>query len=66
MRTTSLGPELKWSSVADKSYLVQRTPALGQAFETVSGPIPATPPLNTFVDKTAPLGQGFFYRILKP
>ena len=66
VRTTSLGPELKWSSVAEKSYLVQRTPALGQAFETVSGPIPATPPLNTFVDKTAPLGQGFFYRILKP
>ncbi|HBT21082.1 MAG TPA: hypothetical protein DEA68_00495 [Verrucomicrobiales bacterium] len=66
VRTTSLGPELKWSSVADKSYLVQRTPALGQAFETVSGPISATPPLNTFVDKTAPLGQGFFYRILKP
>ena len=66
VRTTSLGPELKWSSVADKSYLVQRTPALGQAFEPISGPIPATPPLNTFVDKTAPLGQGFFYRILKP
>ena len=33
-------PELKWSSVADKSYLVQRTPALGQAFETVSGADP--------------------------
>ena len=66
VRTTPLGPELKWNSVAGKTYLVQRTPALGQAFETVSGPIPATPPLNTFVDKTAPPSQGFFYRILKP
>ena len=66
VRTTPLGPELKWNSVAGKTYLVQRTPALGQAFETVSVPTPATPPLNTFVDKTAPLGEGFFYRILKP
>ena len=66
VRRTPLGTELKWNSVAGKTYLIQRTPALGQAFETVSGPIPATPPLNTFVDKNAPLGKGFFYRILKP
>ena len=66
VRTTPLGSELKWNSVAGKTYLVQRTPSLGQAFETVSELIPATPPVNTFVDKTAPLGQGFFYRIVKP
>ena len=66
VRRTPLGPELKWSSVPGKTYLVQRTPALGQAFETVSGPVAATPPINSFIDQTAPLGQGFFYRIVKP
>ena len=65
-RQTALGPEVRWYSVVDKSYQVQRATALGQAFETVSGVLPATPPVNTFIDKTAPKGQELFYRILKP
>ncbi len=64
--TTSLGTKLKWNSIFGKSYLVQRTPALEQKFETISELIPATPPINTFIDKTAPTNKGFFYRILKP
>ena len=64
--TTPLGTKLKWNSIFGKSYLVQRTPALSQKFETISELIPATPPTNTFIDKAAPLNQGFFYRILKP
>jgi hypothetical protein len=65
-RQTALGPEIRWHSVADKSYRVQRATALGLAFETLSGPLPATPPVNVFIDETAPEGGELFYRILKP
>ncbi len=65
-RQTGLGPEIRWHSEAGKSYRVQRAIALGQAFETVSGPLPATPPLNVFIDETAPVDEELFYRILKP
>ena len=65
-RQTALGPEIRWHSVADKSYRVQRATALGLAFETLSGPLPATPPVNVFIDKTAPKERELFYRILKP
>ena len=65
-RQTALGPEIRWRSVAGKSYRVQRATALGLAFETLSGPLPATPPVNVFIDKTAPKEGELFYRILKP
>lgn len=65
-RQTALGPEIRWHSVADKSYQVQRATALGQAFETVSGLLPATPPVNEFIDKNAPKNRELFYRIVKP
>jgi len=65
-RQTALGPEIRWHSVAGKSYRVQRATAIGQAFETLSGPLQATPPVNAFIDKTAPEGEELFYRILKP
>ena len=65
-RQTALGPEIRWHSVAGKSYRVQRATALGQAFETLPGLLPATPPVNAFIDKTAPEGGELFYRILKP
>ena len=65
-RQTALGPEIRWHSVAGKSYRVQRATALGQAFETVSGLLPATPPVNEFIDKNAPKNRELFYRIVKP
>jgi subtilisin family serine protease len=65
-RKTALGPEIRWHSVAGKSYQVQRAASLGQAFETLPGLLPATPPLNVFIDKTAPKEGELFYRILKP
>ena len=65
-RQTALGPEVRWHSVAGKSYQVQRATALGLAFETLSGLLPATPPVNVFIDETAPEGGELFYRILKP
>ncbi len=65
-RQTDIGPEIRWHSVAGKSYWVQRATALDQAFETVSEPLPATPPLNVFIDETAPESVELFYRIVKP
>ena len=65
-RKTALGPEIRWHSVAGKSYQVQRAASLGQAFETLPGLLPATPPLNVFIDKTAPREGELFYQILKP
>ena len=65
-RQTALGPEIRWHSVAGKSYRVQRATVLGQAFETVSGLLPATPPVNEFIDKNAPKNRELFYRIVKP
>jgi hypothetical protein len=65
-RQTALGPEIRWHSVAGKSYRVQRATVLGLAFETLSGPLLATPPVNVFIDETAPEGGELFYRILKP
>ena len=63
---TPLGTELKWNSILGKSYLVQRAATLTQEFETISELLPGTPPINTFLDKTVPKNQGFFYRIMKP
>ena len=65
-RQTALDPEIRWHSVAGKSYRVQRATVLGQAFETVSGLLPATPPVNEFIDKNAPKNRELFYRIVKP
>jgi len=65
-RQTPLGPKVRWHSVAGRSYRVQRATALGQVFEAVSELLPATPPVNTFLDKKAPKDQELFYRILKP
>jgi len=65
-RQTALGPEIRWHSVAGKSYRVQRANVLGLAFETLSEPLQATPPVNIYIDKSAPGDGEFFYRILKP
>jgi hypothetical protein len=57
------GVEVKWSSVADKSYVLQRSSNLLGGFSDVTVPQAATPPVNTYRDATA-IGQGpFFYRL---
>lgn len=57
------GLEVKWSSVADKSYVLQRSGNLLGGFSDVTAPQTATPPLNSYRDVTA-MGQGpFFYRL---
>ena len=65
-RRTELGTEIRWQSVSGKSYRVQRAKALGQAFVTISDLLPATPPVNLFIDSNAPRSTELYYRILKP
>ena len=57
------GVEIRWSSMADKSYIVERSGNLLGGFTPVAQNLAATPPLNTYHDVTA-TGEGpYFYRL---
>jgi hypothetical protein len=57
------GIEVKWSSVAEKSYAIQRSSNLLSGYATIATGQAATPPANTYHDAGAN-GQGpFFYRL---
>jgi hypothetical protein len=57
------GLEVKWSSVAEKSYALQRSSNLLSGFVDIAPGQSATPPVNSFRDITA-TGEGpFFYRL---
>ena len=57
------GIEVKWSSVPEKSYVVQRSSNLSSGFTTIATGQAATPPFNSYRDATA-TGEGpFFYRL---
>ncbi len=52
-----------WSSVAEKSYAIQRSSTLLSGYTTIATNQAATPPANTYHDAAA-TGQGpFFYRL---
>lgn len=57
------GLQVKWNSVADKSYTLQRSSDLLAGFTTVSANVTATPPINTHHDATATGPGPFFYRL---
>ena len=46
--------EVKWSSVAGKTYSVFRTTNLGAGFSILQSNILATPPVNSFIDTLPP------------
>lgn len=54
---------LVWPSVSNRTYKVWRSVNLQEGFWQVSGSIPATPPANTYRERTAPMGLPTFYRI---
>ncbi len=57
------GLEVKWSSVPEESYAIQRSSNLLSGFVDIASGQAATPPVNTFRDITA-TGEGpFFYRL---
>ncbi|MDF7800705.1 hypothetical protein P4C99_14600 [Pontiellaceae bacterium B1224] len=54
---------LVWPSVSNRTYKVWRSVNLQEGFWQVSGEIQATPPANTYRERTAPAGLPAFYRI---
>ncbi len=54
---------VKWSSVAGKTYSIQRTTNLAQSFAPLSANLPATAPLNQYTDSGATGTGPYFYRI---
>ncbi len=57
------GIQVTWSSVADKSYVIQRSGSLATAFTNIVTGQTATPPFNTYHDTTATGAGPFFYRL---
>jgi hypothetical protein len=54
---------LVWPSVSNRTYKVWRSVNLQEGFWQVSGNLQATPPANTYRERTAPVGLPTFYRI---
>ena len=57
------GIEVKWSSVTDKSYAIQRSSDLLTGFTNIVARRAATPPINTYHDASATGAGPFFYRL---
>lgn len=52
--------QLRWPSVAGRTYTIEFTPVLGTPFTTLLSNLPATPPQNTVTLTVAPDSSGFF------
>jgi hypothetical protein len=61
---SSEGKQISWTSSSYRSYAVDRGTNIMQGFNqvVVSG-LEATPPMNTFIDRTATNAGPYFYRI---
>jgi thrombospondin type 3 repeat protein len=57
------GIEVKWSSVAEKSYLIQRSSNLLSPFTNIVAGQTATAPINSYHDTTATGAGPYFYRL---
>jgi hypothetical protein len=68
-KVVSLGPApdgtvtLRWSSVAGKTYSIEKTEDLNLGFYELLRDIPGTPPINLYQDANPPGMQGIFYRV---
>lgn len=54
---------LRWTSVAGKSYAIEKSTDLTAGFYELVADVLATPPLNTYTDVNPPGASGVFYRI---
>ena len=54
---------LRWTSVAGKSYAIEKSTDLTAGFYELVGDVLATPPVNTYMDVNPPGASGVFYRI---
>lgn len=57
------GIQVTWSSVAEKSYIIQRSGNLATGFTNIVTGQTATPPFNSYHDATATGTGPFFYRL---
>ena len=65
LQTLEAAPEgmvLRWRSRAQDVYEVQRTLDLQKPFESIETGLPATPPVNSFIDQGNHAGSAY-YRI---
>jgi hypothetical protein len=54
---------VRWTSVAGKSYSVEKADGLGSGFYELVRDLPGTPPLNTYRDANPPGTAQVFYRV---
>ena len=59
----SSGMGLRWSSVAGKTYDIERCSNLLNGFTVIQSNITATPPFNTFTDTSATSSGVYFYKV---
>ena len=62
LEATDEGMELRWLSREQDTYEVQRTADLQRPFESIARGLPATPPVNRYVDRENHAGSAY-YRI---
>ena len=55
--------EIRWSSVAGKSYAIEKSTGLKAGFYELVTDVSATPPVNTYTDVNPPGSSGVYYRI---
>ena len=58
-----VGVEIRWSSITNRSYSIQRSTDLFGSYSLLASNRPASPPANTYRDTTASGSGPFFYRI---
>ena len=62
--STGNGIVLSWTSASNKLYIIERTTNLVTGFEMpLESSVLATPPVNTYTDKTVTVTGPYFYRI---
>ncbi|MCC5843566.1 MAG: choice-of-anchor A family protein [Verrucomicrobia bacterium] len=57
------GSQITWNSAPGFYYFVERATSLDGDFEQIAFNLPATPPVNTFVDADPPVGGVVFYKV---
>lgn len=55
--------EIRWTSVAGKSYAIEKSTGLKAGFYELVTDVSATPPVNTYTDVNPPGSSGVYYRI---
>ena len=63
IRSVTNGVRLKWMSMDNRAYALQRSASPSTGFADIQSAIPGTAPANTYLDVLAPGTGPFFYRL---